>query len=561
MAKLSLWLLTLAKDKPFEFLDHAIRCGDSLVGIHNLDQLRHFSLKPDADDAVLFRGPLDEAVDVAIDLRLKIEGMPSNSIEDVERQEHLLKEANEKIARLRCAADLLLAAELWGENAKDKLERVRHAAVVSGHHIEKGTTEEFEGKAAKERRGQLMFHWPLEFPEVVIKRGGFDAFVGNPPFKGGSHLMTLFGQNYRDYLVTSVAEGRAGRRGQADLCVYFLLRAFASVRASGTLGLVCSNTTIEGDSLCVSIGHMVATDAVLYRGRTSTQWPGDAQVKYIVPWIHKGAWRGMHIIDDKVVEGISSRLEEQAEEVTEPFLLAVNRGLAGTGAKIYGQGFLLSATEADSLIASSPHCDHIIQPYVNGAELYSLVGDRTERYVINFRDWPLAGGGNGPAASDFPECLKIVTERVKPEREAIKGEYGSARYRREVWWRFSNDAEAIYCKLRHHKTMLVRARISNTHAIKIVPVTWVCNEKTVLFAVRSFCVLQSSIHEAWVERYASTLRGFLQYTTAGCFESFPFPLKEVDTALGQAYDAQRSSVILERREGLTRIYNHFHDIK
>ena len=33
MAKLSLWLLTLAKDKPFTFLDHAIRCGDSLVGI------------------------------------------------------------------------------------------------------------------------------------------------------------------------------------------------------------------------------------------------------------------------------------------------------------------------------------------------------------------------------------------------------------------------------------------------------------------------------------------------------------------------------------------------
>ena len=46
MAKLSLWLLTLAKDKPFEFLDHAIRCGDSLVGISHLDQLKHFNLDP-----------------------------------------------------------------------------------------------------------------------------------------------------------------------------------------------------------------------------------------------------------------------------------------------------------------------------------------------------------------------------------------------------------------------------------------------------------------------------------------------------------------------------------
>ena len=50
MAKLSLWLLTLAKDKPFEFLDHAIRCGDSLVGISNLDQLRKFDLQPDAQE-------------------------------------------------------------------------------------------------------------------------------------------------------------------------------------------------------------------------------------------------------------------------------------------------------------------------------------------------------------------------------------------------------------------------------------------------------------------------------------------------------------------------------
>ena len=66
MAKLSLWLLTLAKDKPFGFLDHAIRCGDSLVGIHDLEQLRHYSLKPEDSDSVLFKGPLDNAVDEAM---------------------------------------------------------------------------------------------------------------------------------------------------------------------------------------------------------------------------------------------------------------------------------------------------------------------------------------------------------------------------------------------------------------------------------------------------------------------------------------------------------------
>ena len=48
MAKLSLWLLTLAKDKPFTFLDHAIRCGDSLVGLSSIDQLLRFSLTENA---------------------------------------------------------------------------------------------------------------------------------------------------------------------------------------------------------------------------------------------------------------------------------------------------------------------------------------------------------------------------------------------------------------------------------------------------------------------------------------------------------------------------------
>ena len=33
LAKLSLWLATLARDHEFTFLDHALKCGDSLVGL------------------------------------------------------------------------------------------------------------------------------------------------------------------------------------------------------------------------------------------------------------------------------------------------------------------------------------------------------------------------------------------------------------------------------------------------------------------------------------------------------------------------------------------------
>ena len=59
MAKLSMWLTTVAKDRPFTFLDHAIKSGDSLLGISDLDQLRnlHYDIRrwegtPDADPGI-----------------------------------------------------------------------------------------------------------------------------------------------------------------------------------------------------------------------------------------------------------------------------------------------------------------------------------------------------------------------------------------------------------------------------------------------------------------------------------------------------------------------------
>src|SRR5205809_7158109 len=82
MGKLSLWLLTLAKDKPFTFLDHSIRCGDSLVGISDLKQLAFFSLDQKGAQATWYSGPVTKLVEEAVNLRNKIEAMPSNSVED-----------------------------------------------------------------------------------------------------------------------------------------------------------------------------------------------------------------------------------------------------------------------------------------------------------------------------------------------------------------------------------------------------------------------------------------------------------------------------------------------
>lgn len=201
MAKLSLWLLTLAKDKPFEFLDHAIRCGDSLVGIHDLDQLRKFNLDGRGENNSLFLQFLDPRIKDVIELRRRLETMQVHSVEDVQAQERLLLEANEKLERLKCAADMLVAAEFlrWDQHelieeelreeeesdnhrgpawlrAKKATEQFRqaarlHAAIQIADHFDDAELDDLRDQAWTWLNGQRTFHWPLEFPEVMVGPG------------------------------------------------------------------------------------------------------------------------------------------------------------------------------------------------------------------------------------------------------------------------------------------------------------------------------------------------------------------------------------------------------
>ena len=100
MAKLSLWLLTLQRNKPFTFLDHAIRCGDSLLGI-DLKQLSTWSLSGEGTQTVLFNDDLAFAADKREGL-MKLQYHPGD-------QQRLLDAALAKTRRLRAAADLLIA--------------------------------------------------------------------------------------------------------------------------------------------------------------------------------------------------------------------------------------------------------------------------------------------------------------------------------------------------------------------------------------------------------------------------------------------------------------------
>ncbi len=263
MGKLSLWLITLQKDRPFTFLDHALRTGDSLLGVTSADQLTHWSLDPEGTRNVpWFTLATERALHTALDLRRRLHSFPVLSVRDAEAKARLLREAEEAMELVRLGADLLVAAALHPAKRREAMSD----ALLSEFHVQALAYEDlregaFTGEGEAEVRkgfaelrakadellgGRRPFHWPLEFPEVFVETesaggartlpldagdltaelskpreefvSGFAAIVGNPPFQGGQKITGSLGTDYRDYLVEHVA---GGKRGSADLSAYF----------------------------------------------------------------------------------------------------------------------------------------------------------------------------------------------------------------------------------------------------------------------------------------------------------------------------------------------------
>lgn len=537
IAKLSLWLLTLAKDKPFEFLDHAIRHGDSLVGLHDLNQLRYLTLSGQQRDGHLYLSRLDDAINQAISLRNKLESQNASSIDTIHEQERYFHEASALTARLRQVADVLIGT------AFDSDELPLISAGVSFQH---GEHADLATLAEKSNQSRTPFHWPLEFPEVFITKGGFDACIGNPPFMGGQKITGFLGTLYREYLVHHLAKGK---RGSADLCAYFFLRAAQLVRPGAGFGLIASNTIAQGDTREVAFDLLLAANFIVNRAHSSRPWPGLASLEISIVWVRRGGWNGLYVLDEKPTEGITAYLTPPNTVTGNPHCLKVNECKSYIGSYVLGLGFIITPEKAQWLIEKDSRNDEVLFPYLNGEELNSRPDQSPTRHVINFSDWPVE------KAMKYADCFRIVEENVKPQRLSQKDKYGQ-----DHWWQFLRTRPELYRTISRANRVLVRARIANTHSMAWVPNGWVYNEKTVVFSDCSFSVMQSNIHEVWAREYSSTLRTDMQYTPSDCFDTFAFPqpipfLNEI----GDIYHEHRKSIMLSRNEGLTKTYNRFHN--
>jgi hypothetical protein len=546
MAKLSLWLLTLAKGQPFTFLDHAIRCGDSLVGIYDLEQLRNLSLAGDTQIAPAYLASLDQAVKEATACRQELETLQIRDVEDVHRQEQLFHKAEALTAKLRAVGDLLIADAFADEQ--------EHVVTVLAKFRD-STADQLQKLADQHKPIATPFHWPLEFPEVFSRsKGGFDALVGNPPFMGGQKITGTLGDEYREYLVRWLANGQ---RGSADICAYFFLRGEQLLGQRGQLGSLATNTIAQGDTREVGLDQLLNGSCVIPRAVRSRPWPGTASLEIALVWVRRGTWASLFVLDEEPVSGITAFLTPPGAVSGKPYRLKANEGKSFIGSYVLGMGFVLTPEEAQRLIDKNPKNKDVLFPYLNGKDLNSRPDQSPSRWVINFFDWPIE------RAREYPDCFRIVEEKVKPERAKLIGRNPIGTKRGQNWWKYGADAKELYRAIAGMEWVLTLSLVNNHLGVGVVPTGTVFAHKLAVFACAEwdfFCVLQSHLHYHWAWHYCSTMRTDINYSPSDCFETFPFPCKVtgLDT-IGERYHEHRRQIMLARQEGLTKTYNRFHD--
>ena len=574
LAKLSLWLATLAKDHPFTFLDHSLRHGDALVGLTR-KQIASFNWAPAAQQSFLeqeIRGRIVRATEY----RQRI--LDARDSVSYARLEQELGNADDALNLPRMVGDAAISAFFAAGKAKQREERRRALQKLVEDDLKRQRFLSVDGEVdqaiqtlRKGAKGIAPFHWEMEFPEVFTTdtegtmTGGFDVIVGNPPFMGGARIWPALGGGYADWIrhLHTNSEGKA-----VDLVAHFFRRAFNLLRSGGCLGLISTNSIAQGDTREAGLKQIRKAGGEIYRAIRRLRWPGEAAVVVSVVSITKGQRVDKVTLDGRQVSGLNSFLFPNQTEF-DPVPLAANANGCFQGACILGMGFTFDDTDTTGVASPISVMRDLIQndrknqqrifPYIGGKEINSDPLHLHHRYVIDFEDMSLE------ESSRWPSLVEVVRKRVKPERDRIGG-YSVAERRKEFWWQFGTATPALNRAKAGLKRVLAMARHGNAFALTFVPGDVVCSEGTIVFPFETdsaFAVLQSRVHETWARFFGSSIKDDLRYTPLDCFETLPFPenwlVHSFLVTAGQSYYELRARIMANKNEGLTATYNHFHD--
>ncbi len=278
LAKLSLWLTTFAGDKPLGFLDHHLKCGDSLVGARVADlgrapdfilpkKRRGRSNKVAEGQMNLFEYFLSQQIPVMLSKVLEITEVESDSYETVRAKEAADRAMRDLKAPYAAVANLWLSAYFEHSYTQEDYTEAVGLLTRRDALMALDTVQAAQAMAAEHR----FFHWELTFPEVYFDRHGqplekglrgFDAVIGNPPYIRSVRLKEVdplawafYGQAYQ-----------TAAKGEFDIYLCFIEQGVKFLNHRGLLGMIVPNkwlTTQVGETLRMIMAEQKAVRSIV----------------------------------------------------------------------------------------------------------------------------------------------------------------------------------------------------------------------------------------------------------------------------------------------------------
>jgi len=192
LARVALWLSTISKDKPLSFIDHHLKCGNSLIGAKIVDLAWLPKERPKGIITHVDK-PLG-LIDIIIKRLQELEKISDDTVENIRHKEELFQQLmqSDEYRRLKTLADVHTGLYFIDIDFDD----IRKGYMELANEAYFGNPEKWDNKfnvtwakAAKNKaQERIFFHWELEFPEIFFEDGqikknpGFDAVIGNPPY-------------------------------------------------------------------------------------------------------------------------------------------------------------------------------------------------------------------------------------------------------------------------------------------------------------------------------------------------------------------------------------------
>lgn len=235
LGKLSLWLISASKDKPLSFIDHHVKCGNSLVGTEriSIDGTLGDNIGQNSNRR-MFDSTLDLIMNNLKTMYKNLEKMTETTAQEVHEKEMYYNEIQEKLKQIKIKWNIYLSMQI--EDKKGIVKKENYESIVNSSIDQiKSTYGEFRGWREQAEEYQF-FHWELEFPEVFNKENkGFDCIIGNPPYL----------KEYTNKLAFKGLKNKECYQGKMDIWYLFSCKGIDLLKEGEILSYIATNNWVN----------------------------------------------------------------------------------------------------------------------------------------------------------------------------------------------------------------------------------------------------------------------------------------------------------------------------